>query len=85
MVGEPTMRNVPVTETEVDPPAESVDAPEIETDEAGHVIETGRGGVVHGIETATEEGAGHVIGIVGTTEGGVIDQGLGRGSAQASL
>ena len=84
MVGELTTRNAPVTETEVDPPAESVDAPGTGTDGAGHVIETGRGGVAHGIATATVGGADHVIGIA-ETEGGVTDRGLVRGSAQPSL
>lgn len=84
MVGEPTTRSAPVTETEVDPPAESADVPATGTDGAGHVIETGGGGVAHGIETATAGGAGHVIGIVGT-EGGVTDRGLVRRNAQANL
>jgi hypothetical protein len=96
MAGEPTTRSVPVTGTEVDPPAESVDVPGTgtgieETDGAGHVTETGRGRVAHGIEigigTATVGGAGHVIGIVGT-EGGITSRGLVRrslSSVQANL
>ena len=82
MVGEPTMMSVLVTETgtEVDPPAESDDALGTGTEEtegAGHVTETGRGGVAHEIETVGE--ADHVIGIVGT-RGGVTDRGLARGN-----
>ncbi len=86
MAGELTTRSVLVIETEGDPPVESVDVPVTGTDGADHVTETGRGGVAHeiGIETATVEGAGHVIGIV-ETEGGVTDLSLVQGSARLSL
>ena len=91
MVGEPTTMSDLVTETgtEVDPLAESVDALGTGTEEtegAGHVTETGRGGVAHEIETGTVGEAGHAIGIVGTG-GGVTDRGLARESVvgEASL
>ena len=86
MVGEQTTRSDLVTETEDDPLAESVDAPGTGTDGAGHVIETGRGGVALGIEIETETGggAGHVIGIV-ETEGGITGRGLTRGTVRPNL
>ena len=91
MAGKQTTRSVPVTETEVDPPAKDVDAPG--TDGADHVTETEGGGVeIGGIGVAVVAvaavvgGAGHVIvtGIVGT-ENGLTVRDLVRRSARLSL
>ena len=82
MAGKPiTRKSDHVTGTEVDPLEENADAPETETDGAGHVTETGGNEV--GIVIVVG-GVGHVTGIDGT-EGRAIVRDLVQGSGRQSL